>query len=79
MAIEPSMFSASSASRDSGVGASSSSRPKTSVSPNTDAVSASVSGVRCSKTPARARERGVDAVAELVGERQHVAAAARCS
>ena len=45
VAIEPSMLSASSASRDSGVAASSSSRPNTSVSPNTLAVSAIVSGV----------------------------------
>ena len=45
VAIEPSIDSASSDSRDSGVSARSSRRPKTIVSPNTLAVSASVSGV----------------------------------
>ena len=67
------MLSASSPSRDAGVGDSSSRRPNTSVSPNTLAVSASVSGVAKWKTPCGARERGVHAVAELVRERQHVA------
>ena len=54
MAIEPSMLSASSESRDSGVSAWSSSRPNTSVSPNTLAVSAMVSGVAMWKMPWRA-------------------------
>ena len=79
VAIAPSIGSASSASRDSGVSACSSRRPKTIVSPNTLAVSASVSGVAMWKMPWRAAERRVDAVAELVRERQHVAAACRCS
>ena len=79
VAIEPSIDSASSARRDSGVSACSSRRPKTIVSPNTDAVSASVSGVAMWKTPWRAAERRVHAVAELVRERQHVAAARRSS
>ena len=47
------MLSASSASRDSGVAARSSSRPKTIVSPNTLAVSAIVSGVAMWNTPWR--------------------------
>jgi hypothetical protein len=51
VAMEPSMFSARSDSRLAGVSAASSRRRKTSVSPNTLAVSASVSGVCCSKTP----------------------------
>ena len=79
VAIEPSIDSASSDSRDSGVGAASSSRPNTSVSPNTDAVSASVSGVAMWKTPWPRAERRVHAVAELVRERQHVAAQRTCS
>ena len=45
VAIEPSIDSASSDSFDSGVSACSSRRPNTIVSPNTLAVSASVSGV----------------------------------
>ena len=76
MAIEPSMFSASSASRDSGSVASSSRRRKTSVSPNTDAVSHDGQRRVLLEDAARDRQRGVQAVAELVGERQHVAAAA---
>ena len=57
MAIWPSRLSASSASRSCGIGrSSSSSRPNVTVSPNTDAVSASVSGVVWWKTPcSRAR------------------------
>ncbi len=47
------------------------------VSPKTDAVSASVSGVAWWKTPLRAGEIGVDAVAELVRQREHVAPACR--
>ena len=74
VAIEPSIVSASSDSRDSGVAACSSRRPKTIVSPNTLAVSASVSGVAKWKMPWLAAERGVHAVAELVRQRQHVAA-----
>ena len=71
------MLSASRPSRDAGVGASSSRRPNTSVSPNTLAVSASVSGVAKWKTPCGRASDGVHAVAELVRERQHVAAARR--
>jgi hypothetical protein len=51
VAIDPSMLSASSPSLDAGVGASSSRRPNTSVSPNTLAVSARVSGVEKWNTP----------------------------
>ena len=51
VAIDPSMFSASSDRRLAGVAASASRRRKTSVSPNTLAVSASVSGVCCSNGP----------------------------
>ena len=54
--------------------AASSRRPNTSVSPNTDAVSASVSGVAMVEDALRRAERRVHAVAELVRERQHVAA-----
>ena len=54
VAIEPSMLSASSERRDSALPASASSRPNTIVSPNTDAVSASVSGVPWWKMPCRA-------------------------
>ena len=54
VAIEPSIDSASSARRDSGVEVCSSRRPNTSVSPNTLAVSAMVSGVAMWKTPWRA-------------------------
>ena len=75
VAIEPSIDSASSDSRDSGVSARSSRRPNTIVSPNTLAVSASVSGVAMWKMPWLPPSAGVDAVAELVRERQHVAAA----
>ena len=50
----------------------SSSRPNVTVSPNTDAVSASVSGVAWWKTPCATREVRVQAVAELVREREHV-------
>ena len=53
VAIEPSIDSASSDSRDSGVSARSSRRPNTIVSPNTLAVSASVSGVAMWKMPWR--------------------------
>ena len=51
VAIVSSRFSASSASREAGELSSASSRPKTIVSPNTDAVSASVSGVVWWKMP----------------------------
>ena len=51
VAIVPSIDSASSDRRDSGVGEASSRRPNTSVSPNTEAVSASVSGVAMWNTP----------------------------
>ncbi len=51
VAIEFSMFSASSVSREAGVSAASSRRWNTSVSPNTEAVSQTVSGVCCSKMP----------------------------
>ncbi len=61
---------------DAGVGAASSRRPKVSASPNTEAVSARVSGVCWWKMPCSRGERRVDAVAELVREREHVAAAA---
>ena len=71
------MFSASSASRERGVSAASSSRRKTSVSPNTEAVSLTVSGVCCSSGPRGIASAGVQAVAELVGEHEHVAPAAR--
>ena len=47
------------------------------VSPNTDAVSASVSGVAWWKTPCPRREVRVQSVAELVREREHVAPARR--
>ena len=77
VAIAPSMSSASSASRAAGVGEASSSRPKVSASPNTDAVSASVSGVALVEDALLRGERGVHAVPELVREDQHVAAAAR--
>ena len=50
----------------SSLAALSSSRPNTSVSPNTDAVSASVSGVRLMKQALRLGERRVQAVPELV-------------
>ena len=51
VAIVSSRFEASSDSRDIGESVSSSSRRKTSASPNTDAVSQTVSGVCCSKMP----------------------------
>ena len=70
------MSSASSASRAAGVGEASSRRPKVSASPNTDAVSASVSGVLWWKIALLRGERRVDAVAELVREHEHVAAPA---
>ena len=74
VATAPSTVSVSSASRESGVSACSSRRPKTICSPNTLAVSASVSGVLMWNTPWRRAERRVHAVAELVRERHHVAA-----
>ena len=49
-------------------------RPNVTVSPNTEAVSARVSGVSLLEDALGSRQLGVDAVAELVGERQHVAA-----
>ena len=55
----------------------SSSRPKTSVSPNTDAVSASVSGVAMWKTPCLEPSAACTPWPELVRERQHVAAQVR--
>ena len=57
----------------------SSSRPKVTVSPNTDAVSASVSGVVWWKIALLAGQVRVQAVAQLVGEREHVAPPARSS
>ena len=54
MAIVSSRFSASSARREAGEESSASSLPKTIVSPNTEAVSASVSGVCWWKIPWRA-------------------------
>ena len=71
VAIEPSRLSASSARRAAGSSRRRrAARPKVTVSPNTDAVSARVSGVRMWNTPCVAGEVGVQAVAELVGERQ---------
>ena len=68
------MFSASRARREAGAVGSSSRRPKMIVSPNTEAVSARVSGVAGGRPPGGG-EREVHAVTELVRERQHVAAA----
>ena len=53
-------------------GARSSRRSSTIVSPKIEAVSASVSGVVNWKMPCGARQRGVHAVAELVGHHEHV-------
>ena len=77
MAIWSSRFDASSARRSCGSVTSSSSRPKVTVSPNTDAVSANVSGVPWWKTPCSRREIRVQAVPELVREREDVAPARR--
>ena len=74
VAIWPSIDSARRLSRERGSVACSSRRPKTSSSAKTEAVSATVSGVFWWIDALLGGEELMDAVAELVGERGHVAA-----
>ena len=70
VAIWPSRLSASNARRASGSAVSSSNRPNVTVSPNTDAVSARVSGVRLVEDPLLPCKVRVETVAQLVRERR---------